>query len=84
MFSLICAWINAGANNREAGELRRHRTHYYAIVMDFLWTGTKEPGVETAVRCMYRDQWPVNLRFHHQKKLDLRAAGKSKTSPQPV
>ena len=28
MFSLICAWINDSLNNREAGYLRRHRTHY--------------------------------------------------------
>ena len=33
MFSLICAWINAWANNREAGDLRRHRTHYDVTVM---------------------------------------------------
>ena len=25
MFSLICAWINSLVNNREAGDLRRHR-----------------------------------------------------------
>ena len=28
MFSLICAWIGSWVNNREAGDLRRHRTHY--------------------------------------------------------
>ena len=28
MFSLICAWINAWVNNREAGDLRRHCGHY--------------------------------------------------------
>ena len=28
MFSLICAWINDWVNNREAGDLRRHRNHY--------------------------------------------------------
>ena len=33
MFSLICAWINAWVNNREAGDLRRHRTHCDVIVM---------------------------------------------------
>ena len=32
MFSLICAWINAGVNNREARVLRRHRAHYDVIV----------------------------------------------------
>ena len=36
MFSLICARINCWVNNREAGDLRRHRTHYDVIVM-FHW-----------------------------------------------
>ena len=31
MFSLICAWINSWVNNCEAGDLRRHRTHYDVI-----------------------------------------------------
>ena len=31
-FSLICAWINGWANNREAGNLRRHRAHYDVTV----------------------------------------------------
>ena len=34
MFSLICARINGWVNNREAGDLRRHRAHYDVIVMD--------------------------------------------------
>ena len=33
MFSLICIWINDWVNNREAGDLRRYRTHYDVIVM---------------------------------------------------
>ena len=28
MFPLICAWTNGWANNWDAGDLRRHRTHY--------------------------------------------------------
>ena len=28
VFSFICAWINDWVNNREAGDLRRHRGHY--------------------------------------------------------
>ena len=28
MFSLICACTNGCANNRDAGDLRRHRAHY--------------------------------------------------------
>ena len=34
MFSLICAWTNGCANNRDAGYLRRHRAHYGVTVMD--------------------------------------------------
>ena len=33
MVSFICAWINGWVNNREAGDLRRHRAHYDVIVM---------------------------------------------------
>ena len=33
MFLLIFAWINGCANNREAGDLRRHRVHYDVAVM---------------------------------------------------
>ena len=33
MFSLICVWINVWVNNREAGDLIRHRAHYDVIVM---------------------------------------------------
>ena len=31
--SFICAWINDWVNNREAGDLRRHRGHYDVNVM---------------------------------------------------
>ena len=34
MFPLICVWINDWVNNREAGDLRRHRGHYDVSVMD--------------------------------------------------
>ena len=37
MFSLICVWINAWVNNREAGDLRRYCTHYDITVM---WSST--------------------------------------------
>ena len=33
VFSLICTWLNGWVNNREAGDLRRHRAHYDVIVM---------------------------------------------------
>ena len=31
--SLICAWTNSSANNGDAGDLKRHRSHYDVIVM---------------------------------------------------
>ena len=39
MFSLIGAWINVGVYNREAGDLRRHSTHYNVTVLccDSTW-----------------------------------------------
>ena len=33
MFSLTFAWINGWVNNHQAGDLRRHRTHYDVTVM---------------------------------------------------
>ena len=33
MFPLICAWINALVNTREAGDLRRHPAYFDVIVM---------------------------------------------------
>ena len=33
MFSLICAWTNGWANNREAGNLRRHSAVYDVTLM---------------------------------------------------
>ena len=33
---LICAWINHWVNNREAGDLRRHRAHFDVIVKEWV------------------------------------------------
>ena len=33
MFSLICAWTNGWANNRDASDFRRHGAHYDVTVM---------------------------------------------------
>ena len=47
MFTLICARIDGWVNNREAGDLRRHRAHYDVIVMRDdrdhpVWSGTSK------------------------------------------
>ena len=36
MFSLISNWLNSWVNNREAGDLRRHRADYYVTVMTYV------------------------------------------------
>ena len=36
MFSLIWAWMNDWVNNREAGDLRCHRTHYDVTAMSYI------------------------------------------------
>ena len=36
MYSLICSWINGWVTNGEAGDLRRHRTHYDVTVMSYI------------------------------------------------
>ena len=36
MFSLICARLNCWVNNRDAGDLKRHRAYYDVIVMWWL------------------------------------------------
>ena len=37
MYLMICAWTNGWVNNRNAGDLRRHRAHYDITVMMFLY-----------------------------------------------
>ena len=43
VFSLICAWINGWVNNRETGDLRRHRAHYDVTVMENGWNSKWRP-----------------------------------------
>ena len=38
MFSFIYTWINDWVNNREAGDLRRHRDYYDVVVMGAVLT----------------------------------------------
>ena len=43
MFSLICAWTNSWVNNRDAGDLRRYRTHHDVTNVPF-WDFPECPG----------------------------------------
>ena len=50
MFSLIGVWINGWVNNREAGDLRRHRGHYDVNVMSY-WLDR----IMDHIRCLMLD-----------------------------
>ena len=70
MFPLIGAWINVWANNREVGDLRRHRAHYDVIVMAqiirgsyFAWIVTNDIYIfkcvivcNLSVRCTFKNK----------------------------
>ena len=61
IFSLICAWINGWVNNREAGDLRRHRAHHEVIVMNrtgnvYLMT-SKTPQASISTFSIVWDIW---------------------------
>ena len=56
MFSLICVWITGWANNRQAGDLRRHSAHYDVIVMNWIqtWSWVSPPKHENGVGILYK------------------------------
>ena len=56
MFSLICAWINRGVNNREANDLRRYRAHYNVIVMHTTRSAINDDNV--GIMKTLRISWP--------------------------
>ena len=53
LFSLICAWINGWVNNCEAGDLRRHRAHYNATLMQLLICAWYHVNVKNAAKYIY-------------------------------
>ena len=60
MFSLICVWINSWVNNREAGDLRRHRGHYGPTVMWTLLSGISWSFI--CLLCLHGGQYsPVSI-----------------------
>ena len=64
MFSLIYAPINGWVNNRDAGNLRRHRAHYDVIVM-------KSPGWQRSMVIRCRVGAKVALIFNRRRSEGL-------------
>ena len=60
MLSLICVWINGCVNNREAGDLRRYRTHYDVTVF---------PNTSTTSLCRRNGifSWEISLSIGRTK-----------------
>ena len=71
IFSLICVWLNGWVNNREAGDLRRHRAHYDVTVMwsDSQATWAKEQSFHIFIHFLTNHiLWLINLSlllYHH-------------------
>ena len=69
MFSLIYAWINGWVNNREAGDLRRHRAHYRRHCNELARSKLMEGPVNTdfliIMLCWY---YSMPLRRRHNER----------------
>ena len=76
MFSLMCGWISAWANNRDAGDLRRHRAHYdvrvmqgwhhsfLAIHLENQWASSTGLTAVSIFKPRLHAQWAVGI--HHK------------------
>ena len=62
IFSFISTWINGWVNNRDAGDLRRHRTHYDLIVM-----------IQRAIACWYNHKLNDGLANNPKPKISRRS-----------
>ena len=67
MFSLICAWLNGWVNNREAGDLRRHRAHCDVIVMESIMSDDITESIKTTQRRLYCAGAALYLPWHADK-----------------
>ena len=52
MFSLVCVGLNGWINNREAGDLRRYRTHHDVTVMEYTKTSDMTTSKQSASKTM--------------------------------
>ena len=58
MLSLICTWINGWVNNCEAGDLRRHCTHYDIFVMGVAYC---RPSFAIISQCALDISWSLSF-----------------------
>ena len=66
MFSLIDARINLWVNNREAGDLRRHRAHYNVNVMIISQSGFAVIKIDSFIKYLIIIKYlPLRFENHH-------------------
>ena len=53
MFSLICTWTNAWANNRDIGDLRCNQAHYDVTVMIYASMNNVNIQVQVMACCLF-------------------------------
>ena len=53
MSFFICAWTSAWVNNRDAGDLRRHRAHYDVTVIFYTFSNQPLVTINNAPMCLY-------------------------------
>ena len=64
VFSLMCAWINVGVNNREDGDLRHHRVHYDKFDNNSISIDHRKPFIMSRnLRNGTRYTWSLTCRF---------------------
>ena len=70
MFSSICAWANGWVNNPYAGNFRRHRAHYYVIVMIIgltPWWSFVPADMVSSTRNVWLPPTPFPAGWHSQR-----------------
>ena len=72
IFSLVCAWTNGWANNREAGDLRRQRANYdVTVVMYVIWVWLWFQNIFVCLSpCWICESWlSLGLRSANERRL---------------
>ena len=90
IFSLICAWINYWVNNREDGDLRRHRAYYDVTAMSLespMTVNLAFPSTldhPTAAATTVHISQCINYSNHHSTKVRYQCnAGTNRPPPWP-
>ena len=71
MFSLICGWTSSWANNGDAGDLRRHRTHCDVIVMIYTWNQTANKVLIAWLNQFVSQPFWISRKWVHEDKADV-------------